>query len=93
MGLFKRKKKPAVKVPWWKKIKSPGELRLAQMFRVENAELIRLARPYKDHESKATKKNHIHKHRRSGSKCLKKYDRAQWNLLFAGGELFPEGKL
>lgn len=83
MRLFKRKRKVAAKVPWWKKIKSPGELRLAQMFRVEDADMIRLARPFKDHESRATKKNHIHKHRRSGSKCLKRYDRAMWDVLTA----------
>ena len=84
--LLRKKKAPSTD-PWWKGSKHQGVRWLCVMFRVERADLIRYARPFRNHESKATKKGHIHKHRSPGSKLLKRYDRARWDLLTAGASL------
>jgi len=68
---------------WWKKSKHPAIKWLAMAFNLESAGLSELAKPYRRYESKATKKGHIHKHRPTGSKFLKKTNRAEWNRKYA----------
>lgn len=65
-----------------RKQKHPGVQLLVYLFQPQRAELIRLARPYRRLESKATKKNHHHPHRPAGSKLMKRFDRARWNQKY-----------
>ena len=68
---------------WYKDSKEPGVIQLCNMFRVEIAEFYEDANKYRNYESKATKKNHIHKHRPCGSKAMKKYARYTWEDMRA----------
>ena len=65
---------------WYEGSKEPGVQRLCTMFQVKNAEYFALANKFRNETNKATKKNHYHEHRESGSKALKKYDRQHWLL-------------
>ena len=65
---------------WYEDTKNPGVIFLCNMFKVELAEYYVTAEQYRNKENKATKKGHVHNHRPCGSKALKKYDRAKWNL-------------
>ena len=66
---------------WYEGATNPGVIYMCNMFKVELAEYYVTAEQYRNKESKATKKSHEHIHRKCGSKALKKYDRAKWNLL------------
>ena len=64
---------------WYEDSKDVGVLQLCAMFNVHHADFFRLAEGYRHHETKATRKKHIHKHRPTGSKALKKYNRFAWD--------------
>ena len=66
---------------WYEGSKEPGVNWLCQIFRVEVADFFREADKYRRHESRATKKGHIHRHRPSGSKAMKKYNRYAWDKM------------
>ena len=88
LDMFRRKKKKAVlKAHWWEGSKHQGVRLLCAIYRVDQGDLIRLAAPYKNFESRPTKKNHIHHHRRPGSKLLKKHSRTLWRALVDEGAL------
>ena len=63
---------------WYEDTKHPGILWLCATFKVHYATFFAEAEKYRRHESKATKKGHIHKHRPCGSKAMKKYNRFAW---------------
>ena len=70
---------------WWqdKKVRKHRFLSwLIAVFRVEDAEFMRLSSKHRHYESKATKKGHRHKHRPAGSKLLKKANRELWEQKY-----------
>ena len=79
MRLFGKKKKPAVKRPWWEGSKDWGVRLLCALFNVGPAG------PHHPLKRRPTAKDHRHKHRRCGSKALKQYDRDLWNLMVKEG--------
>ena len=67
---------------WYENTKEHGVAQLCGMFKVGMADFFREANKYRRHESKATKKGHIHVHRATGSKAMKKYNRYAWDKLY-----------
>lgn len=64
---------------WYEGSKEPGVIALCKLFKVELNEFYKEAEIYRKYETKATKKNHIHKHRPAGSKLMKKHSRFAWD--------------
>ena len=66
---------------WYEESKEHGVNTLLALFGItkERVEFMQLASKYRNITNKATKKNHEHVHRESGSKLMKKHDRYAWD--------------